>query len=312
MVPRRTVIMDAMTVTARASSGGFELAVELDRTDLLPGRLVDGRATITARGAEEIRGARVTLVGTETYRYDRTETDSKGDSRTVTETATHELPPVPVALLGPTSFGVGETRTVPFQLPVPGLGPPSFEGSAELKIEWEVRLNLDVPMFDPTVILPVRVLQPTALLRAGVVHVGEFALYPEADVADGDLVGSVWLDPVPLVIGATFSGRLTLAAGSPRDVQEVRLEIRVRAKATVSGGRAETVTLWTGRLAPAGTFGGTAAVYAFEGTVPDIALPTMESPHGRSDGTFSVVVAIKWAGDPNLVRDVAICTTAEL
>lgn len=304
--------MDAMTTRATAHSGAFELAVELDRTDLLPGRLVDGRATIIANGSASIRGARVTLVGVETYRYDTTETDAQGQTRTVTKTATEDLPHVPVAILGPTDFADGETRTVPFQLPVPSLGPPSFEGSGELKIEWEVRLNVDVPMFDPVVILPIRVLQPTALLRAGVVKVGEFALYPEADVAADDLAGTLWLDPVPLVIGAPFTGRFTLTTGSARDVQEVRLELRVRAQVTVSGGRKETVTLWAGQLAPAGRFGGAAATYEFGGTVPDLALPTMESPHGRSDGTFHVVVAVKWASDPNLGRDIAIATTAEL
>ncbi len=303
-------MMTRMTVSTRSRDGGFDLTLELDRADLLPGRLVDGRATITASGSEAIRGARVTLAGVETYRYDRTETDSKGHSRTVTHTATHDLPLVPLGVLGPTTFAPGETREVPFQVPVPSLGPPSFEAT-EVKIEWELRLNLDVPLFDPTLTLPVTILQPTALLMAGVVTVGEFALYPEADLAADGWAGRLWLDPVPLVVGAPFQGRLTLTQGEAREVQEVRLELRTQVKATVSGGREESVSLWVGRLAGAGTFG-SGATYEFDGALPDRAAPTMRSPHGRSDATFRVVVAVPWARDPNLVRDIAICSTEEL
>lgn len=300
-----------MTVTARSSGGGFDLELGLDQADLLPGRLVDGRARITARGGGEIRGARVALAGVETYRFDRTETDSNGHPQTRTYTKTEDLPLVPIAVLGPTSFGPGETREIPFQLPVPSLGPPSFDAT-EVKVEWELRMSLDVPLFDPSVVLPVRVLQPTALLRAGVIDVAQFALFPEAAVADDELTGALWLDPMPLVVGAPFQARLTLAQGSARDVQEVRAELRVQAKCTVSGGREETIVLWAGRLAGEGSFGGTAATVTFEGTVPDRAIPTMRTEHGRADATFHIVIAVAWARDPHLVRDVAIASTAEL
>ena len=300
-----------MATSARGSGGGFELALELETDGLLPGRLVDGRLRIAARDDRSFRGARVTLVGTETWRYDQMTTDSKGHTHTETHTAQEDLPRVPVAVLGPTSLGAGETRDIPFQIPVPSLGPASFEGT-ELRVEWELWANLDVGGFDPNVVLPVWLLQPTSLLRAGVVGVAQFALYEEADGAAGGLAGSIRLEPVPLCIGAPFEGALTLTAGEPRRVQEVRLELRVKAEATVSGGREETITLWQGRLADAGEFGGDAQTYPFGGILDGPHLPTVRTPHGRADAAFHVVVATAWARDPHLVRDVAICSTTEI
>lgn len=300
-----------MVASARTSQGGFDLTLDLERQDLLPGRLVKGVARLRATKNNEIRAARVTLVGVETWRYDVSTTDSQGHMSTETRTATEDLPLVPIELLGPTSFGAGESREIPFEVPVPGLGPATFEGT-ELKVEWTLRLNLDVPMFDPSVELPVHLLQPTSLLRAGVVDVGQFALFPEASVEADGLRGALWLDPVPLCVGAPFKGRLTLESARERAVQEVRLELRVKARSTVGGGREETITLWAGRLAGEGGFGGGAAPYEFEGEVPERWLPTVRTEHGRADAAFHVVIAVAWATDPHLVRDVAICSTTEL
>lgn len=300
-----------MVASTRGSHGGFDLTLELEHQDLLPGRLVNGVARMRAEDGNEIRAARVTLVGVETWRYDQTTTDSQGHTRTETRTSTKDLPHVPIELLGPTSFGAGETREIPFQVPVPGLGPATFEGT-ELKVEWTLRLNLDVPMFDPSVELPVHLLQPTSLLRAGVVDVAQFALFPEASVEAEGLRGTLWLDPVPLCVGAPFRGRLTLESGEERAVQEVRLELRVKARSTVGGGREETITLWAGRLAGEGGFGGGAAPYEFEGAVPERWLPTVVTEHGRADAAFHVVIAVAMARDPHLVRDVAISSTSEL
>lgn len=160
--------------------------------------------------------------------------------------------------------------------------------------------------------LPVRVLQPVALLRAGVIDVAQFALYDEAEVGADGLAGSLRLEPMPLCAGAPFRGILTMTQGAPRTVQEVRLELRTTVKATVSGGRAETITLWAGRLAEAGEFGSDGRTYAFEGALDDRDLPTIRTPHGRADAAFHVVVATAMARDPHLVRDVAICSTMEL
>ena len=44
-----------MTVRTRASSGGFELQLDLAETDLLPGRLVDGTLSISTRDDKTIR-----------------------------------------------------------------------------------------------------------------------------------------------------------------------------------------------------------------------------------------------------------------
>ncbi len=303
--------MPGMTVIATNGGGGFDLRLELASDRLLPGRLVDGTFRITATRGGAVRGARVTLVGTETWRYDVTTTDSKGHSRTETRTGRKDLPSVPIAVLGPVAMAAGETRDVPFQLPVPGLGPATFEGT-ELRVDWEISANLDVAGFDPGVALPVVLLQPTALLRAGVVTVAQFALYPAADGAGDGISGSIWLDPSPLCVGALFKGRLDLEMPAARKVQEVRLELRVNAKATVGGGRSETITLWSAQLAGAGEFGGGAKSFTFESELPDQWLPTVETPHGRSDAEFHVVIAVAWARDPHLVRDVAICSTTEL
>ena len=218
---------------------------------------------------------------------------------------------MPIAVLGPVTMAAGETREVPFQLPVPGLGPATFEGT-ELRVDWELSANLDVAGFDPGVSMPVVLLQPTALLRAGVVTVAQFALYPAADGAADGIRGSIWLDPSPLCVGAPFEGRLDLEMGAARKVQEVRLELRVRAKATVGGGRSETITMWVGQLAGPGDFGGGSKSYQFHSSLPEHWLPTLESPHGRSDAEFHVIIATAWARDPHLVRDVALCSTTEL
>jgi Arrestin (or S-antigen), N-terminal domain len=300
-----------MVASAQASKSGFDLTLELERQDLLPDRLVNGVARIAADDAHEIRAARITLVGVETWRYDETTTDAQGHPHTETRTATKDLPHVPIELLGPTSFAAGETREFPFQVPVPSLGPPTFEGT-ELNVDWTLRLNIDVPLFDPSVELPVRVLQPTSLLRAGVVDVAEFALFPEASVEADGLRGTLWLDPVPLCVGLPFRGRLTVTSGGERSVQEVRLELRVEARSTVGGGRQETITVWSGRLAGEGGFGGGAAPYEFKGELPARCLPTLQTEHGRADAAFHVVIAVAMARDPHLVRDVAICSTTEL
>ena len=160
--------------------------------------------------------------------------------------------------------------------------------------------------------MPVVVLQPTALLRAGVVTVAEFALYPAAEGEADGIRGSIWLDPSPLCIGAPFKGRLDLEMGAPRKVQEVRLELRVHAKATVGGGREETITMWVGQLAGEGEFGGGSKSFSFSSVLPEQWLPTIETRHGRADAQFHVIIATAWARDPHLIRDVALCSTTEL
>ena len=300
-----------MTVVATHFAGTFDLTLELATDRLLPGRLVDGRLRIASRGGGEFRGARVVLVGTETWRYDTTTVDANGSSHTETRTGHQDLPHVPIQLSGPLTVAAGETHDLPFQVPVPELGPATFMGT-ELRVDWTLEANLDVPGFDPGVAMPVVVLQPTALLRAGVVTVAEFALYPAAEGEADGIQGSIWLDPSPLCVGAPFKGRLDLKMGAARKVQEVRLELRVLARSTVSGGRKETITMWVGRLAGKGDFGGGAQSFPFAATLPETWLPTIETPHGRADAQFHVIIAQAWARDPHLVRDVALCSTTEV
>ncbi|MEA2631885.1 MAG: Arrestin (or S-antigen), N-terminal domain [Chloroflexota bacterium] len=300
-----------MTVSATDDAGGFELILELDSDRLLPGRLVNGVLRISSRGGGDFRAARVSLGGTESWRYDETTMDAQGRPRTETRTGSEPLPNNPVALSGPLTLSAGQSRDFPFQLPVPELGPATFQGT-ELAVDWTVRANLDVPGFDPSVEMAVVVLQPTALLRAGVVTVAEFALYPAAEGEADGIRGSIWLDPSPLCVGAPFTGRLDLEMGAPRKVQEVRLELRVLAEATVSGGRKETITLWVGQLAGEGEFGGASKSFLFSSVLPEQWLPTIETPQGRADAQFHVIIATAWARDPHLVRDVAICSTTEI
>ena len=300
-----------MTVVATRHAGSYELTLEVETDRLLPGRLVDARLRIASTDGGQIRGTRATLTGTESWRYDTTTTDAEGRMHTETRTGSQDLPPVPVALSGPLTLAAGETRDLPFQIPVPGLGPATFRGT-ELRVDWTLEANLDVPGFDPGIAIDVLVLQPTALLRAGVVTVAEFALYPAAEGEADGIRGSIWLDPSPLCVGAPFNGRLDLEVGAPRKVQEVRLELRVLAEATVGGGRKETITMWTGRLAGEGEFGGGAQSFPFAATLPELWLPTIETPHGRADATFHVIIATAWTPDPHLVRDVAVCSTTEI
>jgi hypothetical protein len=209
------------------------------------------------------------------------------------------------------SLAAGETRTLPFQLPVPPLGPATLEAEVA-GVSWSVEAKLDIAGgMDASIEVPVRILQPTALLRAGVVHVGEFALYEAADARAGGVTGSIALDPVPLVPGQPFRGRLTLRPDSPLRLQEIRVELRVKVESTVSGGLDETIVPWSAAVAPAMDLGGEQA-FELRGTVDDVALPTIELPHGRASAELHVILARAWARDPHLVRDIAVATTLEL
>jgi hypothetical protein len=291
---------------------GVAWELELERGDLLPGQLARGVVRVTAQRAIEARGLRAELIGTEQWQYTRTTTDGQGHTRTETVTRRDELRRVPVLLEGPLTLGAGEAREWRLELPVPPLGPATLDATVAA-MAWELELKLDVPNgMDSGLTVDVRVLQPTALLRAGVVRVGQFALYDAADSEAGAVRASVELDPMPLCIGAPFTGRLTIDTGEAMKLQEVRLELRVKVKATVSSGRDEEITAWVGRLAGAGEFGGGSQVIDFRGDVPGRDLPTIELPHGRTDAEFHVILARAWARDPHLVRDVAICSTTEL
>ena len=292
-------------------SGGIEWHVELDRAVLLPGRLVDGRLTLVSRGGTEARALVVALVATEHWRHRVTERDANGQTRTEVVTSHSELLREPVQLSGPFRLGPGERLERRFQLPVPGLGPASLD-ARDAGLEWSFDAKLDIDnAFDAHTERPVVVAQPTALLRAGAVHVGEFALYEGVDVATDGITGTIHVEPMPLVSGEDFTARLELALPGSIKVQEIRAEARVVVEATVAEGERETITIWSGQLATAGTYDGS-HTFEVRGRLDPRPLPTIELPHGRAQATFHVILARAWAIDTHLARDITIATTREI
>jgi len=292
------------------SDAGVDFELTMDRRELLPGQLATGTVRLIFRHAIEFRGIVASLTATEQWQWRRTNTNSNGQTTTETVTERHELQRLPVMLEGPGSHGAGETREFRLELPVPPLGPATFEATVS-RLTWQLEVKLDVPGFDPSIETDVVVLQPMGLLKAGVIDVGEFALWPSADAASDGARASIALDPVPLCIGGHFGGRLSIVTGVTK-VQEVRLELRAKVEATVSSGLKEELTLWAGRVAGEGEFGGIDTSMPFEGVLAAEWLPTIRLPHGRSDATLHVILAKAWAPDTHLVRDIAICSTTEL
>lgn len=294
-----------------ASSHGVDWQVELEQTPLLPGRLVAGRLTVTARDRVTARALLVTLRGEEHWRYEVSTTDGQGHHRTETRTGTEALPAVPVRVSGPLELVAGETRSFDIEIPVPALGPATLVAEVA-GVDWELEAKLDIEgSVDRSIDIPLVVAQPTALLRAGVVRVGRFDLFDAADSATGEVTASIELDPVPLVCGQPFTGRLELRLREAIDLQEVRAELRVRVEATVSGGLDETITAWAGQVRGAGRLEGE-VLLDVAGTLADRPLPTIELRHGRASAEFHVILARAWARDPHLVRGVAVATTRDV
>lgn len=292
-------------------SHGTSWHLELDRSILLPGQLVDGRLRVRADRPVEARGLLLSLTGIEHWRHRVTRTDAEGHPQTEVVTSTGEPIREPIQLAGPISLSAGETLERTFQLPVPPMGPATLE-AADAGFEWTLEAKLDVEGgFDRGIDAAIVVAQPTALLRAGAIRLGEFALYDRADVGADDITGTIELEPMPLVCGEAFSGRVELHVPRRIRLQEVRAEVRVHVQATVSQGEQQDLTAWTGTLASAAELGGDLA-YGIAGTLPAMPLPSSELPHGRAAATFHVILAVAWARDTHLVRDVAIATTNEV
>jgi len=299
-------------IVAHADSHGVAFEMRLERDDLLPGTTVKGTVSLLARNGIASRGIVAALIATEWWKFQETTTDGQGQTSTHTVTRKDELQRLPVELSAAIELAEGEHREIAFEVPVPPLGPATLEAQVS-RLTWDLEVKLDVAgAMDASIVVPVRVLQPTALLRAGVVHVGEFALYEAADSATGEARASVDIKPMPLCAGQPIDGSLTIETNGVMDLQEVRLELRSRVKATVSSGCEEEITVWSGRVAGPGRFGGPSQVIPFQSEIPATFLPTIELPHGRTDATFHVILARAWARDPHLVRDVTICTTTEV
>lgn len=292
-------------------------SIQVEPMVLLPGRSANVTVQYNPERDHEARSATAVLRCVERYRYDRSETMAGGDGKMTAHTVTHtdfkELARSEVTLSGPARYLRGQQVTWHFTVEVPGLGPASFEGEA-LRCDWTIEVRLDVPMgFDVSLIHPVRVAQPMALLRAGVVDLGQYGLFEEAPVNVDAHPAQIRLEPVPLNLQTPFTGVFTVETDSPLNVQEVRLELRVEVQVTVSGGHHEVIVAGHGRLeAEPGPFGGGLAVHSFSADAPGVWLPSVDLPHGRARGSFHVILAVAWSPDTHYARDIALATTAEL
>jgi len=287
-------------------------AAQIDPPVLLPGRPVAVTLTYTPDRDHEGRGVSAMLRCRERYRYDRIQVSGK-TTRTVTHTDFEELAHIEVAVAGAQRFMQGQPVTWQVTFDVPGLGPATFEGEA-LRCDWTLVANVDIPMgLDPRLVQTLKVAQPMALLRAGVVDTGQYGLFEEAPVNIDALPAQIRLDPVPISLQSPFEGAFTVETGDPVEVEEVRLELRVQAEVTVSGGHHEEIVAWRGVLrAGPGGFGGALAEHPFSGEVAGAWLPSIDLPHGRARGRFHVILARDWAPDTHYLRDVAVATTTEL
>ena len=292
------------------SSHGVDWHLELDRGALLPGQLVGGKVSVRSLGTVDARALIVALRAIEHWQHQVTTTDANGHTSSHTETTRQDLVFEPVQVASDVHLGPGETRDWSFELPVPPLGPATLEATVA-GLSWTVLARLDVPGgFDSSIERPVRVLQPTALLRSGAVHVGEFAMYGATDVGADGVSGSVTMEPAPLCLGQPFHGTITLHSAQARKLQEIRIEIRVQVKATVSAGLDETITSWAG-VVQTDVLDGDRTI-EIEGTLDGPSLPSIELPHSQTAATLHVILATAFAPDPHLIRDVAIATTQEL
>lgn len=291
-------------------SGGVEWHVELDRAVLLPGRLIGGRLSLLATRPVEARQLVAALVGEEHWRHRVTTHNANGTTSTRVVTTREELRRLPEILHGPLHLAAGERWEAVFDLPVPQ-GPATLDAE-DAGLEWRFEAKLDIDnALDSSTDRPVVIAQPTARLRAGSVHVGQFALYESADVAADGVTGAIELEPMPLVTGESFEGRIRLQVGDRAKLQVIRAELRVDVEATVSEGEKETITAWSSVLAPEAAYHGSIDL-PISGQLGARPLPTVELPHGTAHATFHVILARAWAVDTHLVRDVTIATTREL
>ncbi|HLY35220.1 MAG TPA: hypothetical protein VKU35_00740 [Candidatus Limnocylindria bacterium] len=298
-------------LTPTETSGG-QWSVELEPSVLLPSRDAHAAVTFTPDRELNARSVRARLTGTERYRYRRTESDGK-TSRTVEHTGSDEVGRVDTILAGPVRLAAGQPVSWAWTFHVPDLGPASFEGGV-LRCDWELAVHVDMRMaLDPHLRQPVHVAQPSALLQAGVVDAGAYALFEEAPINVDAHPAQLKLEPVPLCIERPYRGVVTIETPDPVPVQEVRLELRVHATVTVAGGEQEEILVSQGHLdADGGSFGGPLASHPFTADPPGLWLPTLDLPHGRARAVFHVILARAWARDVHYVRDVALCTTTEL
>lgn len=300
-------------MTEPLKTSGGEWAFQLDPQVLLPSRPVSVAVRYRPDRDHEVRGVRAVLRAVETYQYRRSE-GSGETARTVTRTGHDEVARLEVGLSGPASFRRGEEVRWEWTWDVPPLGPATFEGSDVLRCDWTLEVSADVAWGgDDRLVAPVRVAQPTALLRAGVVATGQYGLFEDAPVNVDAYPAQIRIDPVPISVAHPFVGELRVETAEPIEVQEVRMELRVHASCTERRGLSDELLVAHGRLAsPTGTFGGPFASHPFTGDAPGIWTPSVDLRHGRARAEFHVILALAWAPDIHYVRDVALASTTEL
>ncbi len=303
-------------IERRSEVRGGDWVVEVEPPVLLPSRSARVTVRHTPDGDRGSRGVVAALIGLETYRYRATETtagSSGPTTRTVIRTAHEELSRTEATLAGPMTFRRGQQVEWAFDLAVPDLGPATFEGN-ELRCDWTLEVKVDVPRgIDAGIKQPVRVAQPMALLRAGVIDLGQYPLFADAPANVDAFPAQIGFDPVPLCLGAPFRGRLSLETRQPIEIQELRLELRVDVEVSVHGGLSEEIVIGVGRLdAAGGRFGGAFESHDFGGETSSAWLPSVDLPHGRARARFHAILAQAWKRDIHYVRDVALSTTSDL
>ena len=148
----------------QANSHGVDFSVTLKRETLLPGTAAEGHLTMTSSGQHDIRGCVAALIATEQWKYHDTERDANGNSHQVTRTVTKELQRLPVMLVGAGALAAGQPQEMDFQVPVPPLGPATFEGDV-IRLTWELEIKLDVGGMDPSMIRDSRLLDANYFLH---------------------------------------------------------------------------------------------------------------------------------------------------
>jgi hypothetical protein len=149
-------------------------------------------------------------------------------------------------------------------------------------------------------------------LRAGVVRVERFALWESAADTDRGATGELELRPMPLCLGQPFRGELRMRLTERLELQEIRLEIHVRVKATVGSGKAETIELGRGRLAGPGVLEPGDHALPIDLELPARYLPTVQLPHAATSAVARITFARPLALDRHLDRDITLCTTTAL
>ena len=292
---------------------GGDWTITTDPVVLLPDRPVTVHVRYRSDRPHRARGVRAVLRCIETYQYRATESSGE-TTRQVTRTGHDEVVRVEAALAGPSSFAAGHEVAWDWTWDVPGLGPATFEGSEVLRCDWSIEVIIDVPWgADDRLELPVRVAQPMALLRAGVIDAGQYALFEDAPANVDAYPAQIRIEPVPLSIADSFRGVVRVETAAPIEVQEVRLELRVHVAVSERGRLEDELLIANGRLVgQPGQFGGTFAEHPFTAAAPGVWTPTVDLRHGTARARFHVILALAWRADIHYVRDVALASTTAL